>query len=226
MSLEIVVDSNEAVAEPKVIKVLQSAGLPIKIKNLQAGDYFISPFLFERKTSSDFIRSIRDGALWRQLDAMKSAELLSPILLIEGSFAKALKFSKFSVRSIYGALWNIASTWKVQIVNTSNVFHTAVLFNVVYKSLSSEKQKKIYPVKVKHKALTLEEKRRAIVESYPSIGPVLALGILAHFGSIKCFVNASKDELLGVRGIGDKLSKEIFTINNCGEKDLQNLIME
>jgi ERCC4-type nuclease len=214
MSLEVIVDSNEAAMEPRIIKALQDDNVPVKIKNLDAGDYFISPFLFERKTSGDFIRSVKDGALWRQLDAMKSMELLTPVLLIEGSFAKALKFSKFSVKSLYGALWNVASSWKVQMVNTSNPFHTAVLFSVVYKSLSLEKEKKIYPVKVKPKALTLQEKQRAVVESYPSIGPTLAIKILSYFGSIKSFVNADKDVLCQVTGIGKKLSNEIFEVNN------------
>ena len=222
MSLEVIVDSNEAVMAPRIVKSLQAENVPVKIKNLEAGDYFISPFLFERKTSGDFIRSIKDGSLWRQLEMMKSAELLTPVLLIEGSFARALKFSKFSVKSLYGALWNVASSWKIQIINTSNFFHTSVLFSVIYKSLSVGKEKKIYPVKVKPKALTLEEKQRAVVESYPGVGSVLAIKILSHFGSIKSFVNASREELCQVEGIGEKLSKEIFEVNNLPFSGLED----
>jgi len=214
MSLEVIVDSNEAVMQPKIVKALKAENIPVKIKNLDAGDYFISPFIFERKTSGDFIRSIKDGALWKQLDALKSLELLTPVLLIEGSFAKALKFSKFSVKSLYGALWNVASSWKVQMVNTSNFFHTAVLFSVIYKNLTLEKEKKIYPVRIKPRAITLEEKQRAVVEGYPNIGPALAINILSHFGTIKSFVNADREELRQVPGIGEKLSEEIFEVNN------------
>jgi ERCC4-type nuclease len=220
VSLEIVVDSNEAAMEPKIIKALQNDGIPVKTQKLPAGDYFISPFIFERKTSSDFIRSIRDGALWRELDGIKRMEFLNPILLVEGSFVKALKFSKFSIKSIYGALWSVATSWKTQIIATSNQFHTAVLFSVVYKNLLISKEKKIYPIKYKPKSTTLDEKIRAVVEGYPDVGPILALNILNYFDNIKNFVNADKDELVRVKGIGVKLAGEIYEVNNTSFSSL------
>ena len=216
------VDSNEAAVEPRIIKALQSWDIPVEVKKLPAGDYFISPFIFERKTSSDFIRSVRDGALWRELDGMKRMEDLNPTLLVEGSFAKALKFSKFSIKSLYGALWSVASSWRVQIISTSNQLHTAVLFSVIYKNLMIDKEKKIYPIRYKPKATTLDEKIRAVVEGYPNVGPTLALNILNHFNSIRNFVNADKKELMEVKGVGEKLAEEIYEVNNTSFLSLSN----
>ena len=214
MSLKVLVDSREAASQKDVLKALLSLNIPVKIKYLEAGDYFISPYIIERKSTSDFIRSIKDKSLWEQLDLMKSVEGAEQILLIEGSFTKALKFSKFSVNAIYGAIWTIIDKFKTQLVWTSNSYHTALFLAAVYRNLASPKKQKLIPVRVKPRILSEDDELRSVVEGYVGVGSSTAVALLKHFGTIKNIVNATKEELKEVSGIGEKLANKIYEINN------------
>jgi ERCC4-type nuclease len=205
-------DSNEAAVQPKIVESLRKS-IPVKIKKLPCGDYFISPIIIERKTSSDFLRSISDGALFDQVKRMKSVEFAMPLLLIEGSFVKALKFSKWNLSSLNGALCSLAIDWNIQMIYTANQFHTINLLTILYKHATSKKDRKIIPLTIKTKALTLAEKQRRILESYPNIGPICAHALLEYFDSIINFVNSSIEDLCNVKGIGEKTAKEIFDLN-------------
>ena len=218
MQQRIYIDSNEASVCPTIANSLQKI-FPVIIKKLPCGDYFIPPVLIERKSSGDFLRSIRDGALWDEIKRIKEVKFAFPMLLVEGSFAKALKFSRFSLSSLYGALWSAAFDWNIQLVWSANIQHTITLLSIIYKRLLEEKKYKIVPIRRTPKSKSLAEIQRCVLEGYSGVGAKTAIKLLTYFKTLRSFVNASEKELAEV--VGFKLAKKIFEINTTPFKLLE-----
>ncbi len=84
------------------------------------------------------------------------------------------------------------------------------------KSMISREQdeggKSEIPIRSGRKSLTLEELQQFVVEGLPGVSAVLAKRLLTHFGSVEDIMNASREELKKVHGIGDEKAKEIRKI--------------
>jgi ERCC4-type nuclease len=52
-----------------------------------------------------------------------------------------------------------------------------------------------------------------VVASFPDIGARYARLLLEHFGSVKALVNAEKEELMKVPGIGGKKAEKIYELS-------------
>src|SRR3989338_6635175 len=67
----------------KVAAILEGR-CKLRSKRLHVGDYVISKrIVIERKVSEDFLQSIVDGRLFRQISEMKKYE--KPLIIIEGN---------------------------------------------------------------------------------------------------------------------------------------------
>jgi Fanconi anemia group M protein len=51
-----------------------------------------------------------------------------------------------------------------------------------------------------------------VVSSLPGIGAKTANNLLKHFGSVRAVMNASKEELMEVDGVGPKRAEEIHDV--------------
>jgi len=77
--MEVLVD----VHEPFFFKVkLEEAGLPVKEKALEIGDYIIGNIIIERKEIRDLLSSLRTGRLWNQLYNMKQTNLRGYLVVV------------------------------------------------------------------------------------------------------------------------------------------------
>ena len=72
--------------------------------------------------------------------------------------------------------------------------------------------KKPVSIRTQTKPVTLPEQQLFITESLPGIGPVSAKNLLRHFKNVKNIVNASKNELKDVEGIGEKTATNIIDV--------------
>jgi ERCC4-type nuclease len=77
------------------------------------------------------------------------------------------------------------------------------------KKLQEEKRRKVL-VKHKPKVYTLKQMQISAVRSLPLIGPERAELLLKKFGSVRRVFQASKVELLSVKGLGEKTVKKIL----------------
>ena len=72
--IKIIVDSKEAGQAGKVVSNLKSLGTKLEIKPLDAGDYILSDELAaERKTVTDFVKTLMRRKLFEQVFALKEA---------------------------------------------------------------------------------------------------------------------------------------------------------
>lgn len=180
-----------------VISELVSLGFDVEFKELKVADYLINGAAIERKTVFDFISSMKNRRLIRQLEEIQQYD--RRILLIEGIEEQALYNDNppegMHPNSIRGFLLSIILNYKVPIIFTKNYEDTAKFIAVLAK-----KEKKELPLNITKKSLSTSERTRFILEGFPGVGPKTAKKLLSKFKTIKNIINADKGELREVLG--------------------------
>ncbi len=181
-------------------KLLGALGASVSVRTLEVGDYLASArCAIERKTRSDFEASIVDGRLFTQARNMLDS-YERPVLVVEGRPNPASGISKNALLGAYACLV-CDYGMSVFFVKSSGAF-----CRLVY-SFARYEQKgrgKALPVFAKKKALSFDKMQLAVLESMPLVGPKYARLMLAHFGTLKNAMNATRGELMQVKGLGEK----------------------
>lgn len=204
---EIVADYREK--NSLVISELISLGFKVNQKNLQIGDYVVGNVIIERKTVSDFISSMVNKRIIRQLEALSKEE--NKLLMVEGIGEQELYIDseeKIGVHpnSIRGFLLSILLNYKVPVIFTKNYEDSARFISL----LARKKENKL-SLRFKRKGLSEKEQLRFILESFPGVGPKTSEKILKKFKNVKKFINAKEKQLKEV--LGKKAEAIIKTIN-------------
>jgi len=192
----------------KVVKILFEDYEVVPVQ-LSVGDYVLSDRVaVERKTTGDFLESIRDGRLFEQVKKLKD-EYRTSVLIVEGN---SLFSRNFHENSIYGAIASIITDFNVPIIFTRNPEETAKLLKALHRRERAERRE--IALHKERKPMTLEERQRYIVESLPSVSAKLSQRLLEQFGSVRKVMNAEVSELVDVKGIGRKTAEEIHWVIN------------
>jgi ERCC4-type nuclease len=191
-----------------VKEILAELGSEVVEKVLAPADYVISEdYAVERKELHDFFHSIFDGRLFEQAERLAEA-YENACLLVEGDVLDALK----SIRNplvFWGAIAKIIADNHVSIIFTPDAANTAMFLYSLAKKLQEEKRGRII-VKHRPKAYTLKQLQIFAVQSLPQIGPKRAEVLLKKFGSVRGVFQASRAELLSVKGLGEKTVRKIM----------------
>jgi len=181
---------------------LVELGCEVVERVLSPADYVVSEdCAVERKELHDFFRSIFDGRLFEQVERLAEA-YENPLLLVEGDVIKAVKAIR-NPKAFWGALAKVMAEHHVSTVFTPDEWNTAMFLHSLAKKLQSEEERKI-TVKHKPKMYTLKQRQLFAVQSLPKIGSERAEMLLRKFGSVRRVFQASKRELLSVKGLGEK----------------------
>jgi ERCC4-type nuclease len=187
---------------------LMELGSEVVERVLAPADYVVSEdYAVERKELHDFFRSIFDGRLFEQAERLAEA-YENACLLVEGDVIKAVKALR-NPMVFWGAIAKIMADHHISLVFTPDERHTAMFLHSLAKKLQEEKRRKVL-VKHKPKVYTLKQMQISAVQSLPLIGPERAELLLKKFGSVRRVFQASKVELLSVKGLGEKTVKKIL----------------
>jgi Fanconi anemia group M protein len=85
-----------------------------------------------------------------------------------------------------------------------------MLFVLAKREASERGERKVHPHKSYH---SLKEEQEYIISAFPEIGLKNARLLLSHFGSVQGIVNASLEELVAVKGIGEKTGQKIYDLS-------------
>jgi len=194
----------------RIVKELINLGVSVKTAQLDSADYVLSGKVgVELKKVSDFVSSIIDGRLLDQVRHLKN-NFEKSVLVIEGD-EDIYSVRKVHGNAIRGMLSSIVLDFQVPILYTKNPPDTASLLAVMARREQDKTSDFSYhPLKPK----SFAEQQEYIVSSFPSLGVSNARKLLIHFGSIKNIVNASKEELKSIEGIGEKIAEGIMSIVN------------
>lgn len=201
---KIIVDYREK--NSGIIQELAKRDVDAELKQLNVADFVISEKIgIEKKTDNDFLNSIIDKRIIKQLTALKENFEL-PLLIIEGE-NNIYSLRDFHPNSIRGMLSSIVLEYQIPILYTKTIADTAALLAVIAKK--QEKIRTEFGILGKRKPLTIEQQKQLIIECFPGVGPRLAKNLLKEFKSVKNIVNASEKELTNVEKIGKKKAENI-----------------
>lgn len=192
--IKIIIDYREK--NSLVASYLIKENFNIEFKELKIGDYVVKDTIIERKTISDFVSSMINGRLLKQLEELKQFE--NKLLMIEG-ISKHEIYSddnqKVNANAIRGLLLSIALKHKIPVIFTKDSEDTAKFINV----LSRKKSKEIR-LHAGKKTFDKKEQLQFIIESFPGIGPKKSKELLKKFGSIQNIINTPSEDLKKILG--------------------------
>ncbi len=176
-----------------VIAELISLGLNVKFEHLPVADYIIGDIAIERKTTKDFVASMINKRLARQLEELKRYE--KNLLIIEG-YQEELYETGVNANAVRGFLLSIALDFNIPLIFSKNARETAIFLML----LAKKQEKPHTSLRPKKKILSTRELLQYVMEGFPGIGPATAKKLLEKFGTIENIVKASEDRLRSVIG--------------------------
>ncbi|MEM0026762.1 MAG: ERCC4 domain-containing protein [Ignisphaera sp.] len=210
----VVVYVDERERGSRVPQILLSKGVTVMFKFLSVGDYVISNSIgIERKTASDFIRSLVDGRLFDQATRLVN-EFEKAIMIIEGSLKEAAKLSNIRRGAIIGAYITLALDVGIITLSSRDEEETAEIIKRIAARQGKSKNAMISVKKPSQKPLSSDimEWQLYILQAFPHVGPKIAVRILEKFGSIYNFCTASPSDLMKIEGLSEKRATEIYQV--------------
>jgi DNA excision repair protein ERCC-4 len=191
-----------------LIDLLQEEELALEIGRVPYGDYVINESItIERKTARDFLISIIDGRLFKQLSNLKK-HCSRPLLLIEGNpFETDLVFDPLAIK---GALLSTQAIWYVPVIFSGSKEETRDI--LIMLGRQEESSLDVVPLRGGYRPKRLKSRQLYIIQGMPQVGPTLARRLLEHFGSVAKIMNAPSSELMRVEGIGQVSAEAIRTL--------------
>lgn len=190
-----------------VVSELISLGLKTELKELKIGDYIVKDVIIERKTISDFLNSMLNKRLIKQLRELEQYK--NKLLIIEGIDEQDL-YNDENINGIFpnairGFLLSILLKYKIPIIYSKNYKDTAKFISVL-----SKKQNKEMSFQGKKKTLNKKEQLQFIIESFPGIGPKKSKKLLEKFNTIQNIILAPTEELEKILGKHAEIIREII----------------
>jgi ERCC4-type nuclease len=227
--MELIIDSNEH-TNKKLVKELEKYGFFLIPERLDVGDFFIPPYIIERKEFSDFISSSKNHGGLRVMEQLKKMSEYTKdgyicVLLIEGSESEAV--NKKSQRTgishaaafnqIQGLKISVAVDYKLPIIHSDNMGATAYILKRISEK-ATKKSKKAIPVRSSVPASRpTKEKVRYQLEGLPYIGPKTADHIMSAYTDLFSFY-------LECVGDPNKVKNRIKRINKKIPEQVQEIL--
>lgn len=209
---KIIIDHREK--SSLVPSYLERQDFEIEYQQLNVADYIVRDVAIERKTIDDFISSMLNQRLRKQIQELQQYE--NRLLIIEGLEERELYSNNnetendektgMNPNSIRGFLLSITLKHKVPIIYTKNEEDTAKYLEVLNKKQSSPTMS----WQAQKMNLSSEEQLKFIIESFPGIGPKTSQKLLEKFGTIQNIILAPTESLQEVLGKKAETVREII----------------
>jgi Fanconi anemia group M protein len=205
------VDSREA--NSHAFEHLKKYECTISMKSLEVGDYIASERVgIEKKTVQDFLGSMFDQRLFRQLGELKNS-YEAPVLIIEGNPELLFLEGNVHPNAIRGCLASIAVDYKVPILWTRNGKETAAqIYWIAYREQVLEK--KPISVRAEKRPVDFFRQQEYLVAGLPNVNSVMSRRLLEHYRTPKRLFSATEGSLKRVDGIGELKAKKIWEMLN------------
>lgn len=202
---KIIIYADNHEAGSKVIDILKHK-CDLKIRRLPVADYLLSRRVgVERKTASDFLSSIVDGRLFKQMNELK--QFKKPLLILEGNPLLG-SGRKIHPNAIRGALASVSIDYGVPIIRTENPLETSEMLLAIAKREQLDRKKSV-ALRGRKKAGSMNQRQELLIAGLPQINTQTAKKLLKHFGSPQGIFTATEQELMETEGIGPKMARRI-----------------
>ncbi len=185
----------------------ESSGLPellathftVTVKKISYGDYLINHRItVERKTARDFLISIIDLRLFKQVANLRK-NCSHPLILIEGNPYKT--DLGFDPKAIRGAILSVQCAWQVPVIFSRSKEDSVDILVMI--GQQDDVVTDVVPLRGGYRPKKLKTRQLYLLQGLPNVGPELARRLLNHFQSVGRVMGATVDELTKVEGIGN-----------------------
>jgi Fanconi anemia group M protein len=171
---------------------LMSKGFKIKFEHLAVGDYLLGKTCIERKTYPDFISSMINKRIFRQLKEIKRYD--EPTIILESPSALNPEKEKTSLdKAAKGLMLSIVNDYKIPLIFSSGPEETVDFIELIAKR--KNKIKTEMSMRISATPKNSEEQKRFVLEGFPGIGASISKRLLEKFKTLKNVFNASDNEL-------------------------------
>lgn len=173
-----------------------------------------------KKFPDDLLSSLADGRLYTQLPKM--AELDRTILVIEGfgqwtSDGELVDMRTFRKSQLDGLILSIAFEFGVQVHRVRDITETVSFLEHLEVWANKSKHQSLLnrpgPKKDSWGNLGVREFGAHFLQSFPGVGPELAMRIYDHFGRVPVRWDLDgPEDLMAVRGVGKGKARKIWEV--------------
>lgn len=179
-----------------VASELVALDVNVEFKHLKVADYLIGNVAIERKTISDFISSMINKRLLRQLEELKQYE--KRLLIIEGIEEQELYSDKNEIKGMHPNAVRVMLLYSCleancPIILTKDYQDTARFLFLIARKM--EKTRQPISLHAKKKARNKQEQIQYILEGFPGIGPSTVKKLLKEFKTIRNIINTPIEKL-------------------------------
>ena len=201
-----------------LVRVLENR-FTVQIKKLPFGDYQVGDYLtIERKSARDFLISIIDLRLFRQVANLKR-HCRASLLLIEGDpYHTDLQFDHHAIR---GALVSIQATWQLPVHFSESPQESCDIISDIVRQ--KETFSDVVSLRGGYRPKRIKTQQLYILQGLPGVGAELAKRLLAGFHSVSAVMTATEIELQRIEGIGPSRARYIRRVLDTeGDTKLPN----
>jgi len=199
-----------------VARILAELGVDVRYTTLRRGEFVVAgKYGIKYLSRDEFIKTIKDRSFYREILELKR-EFAEPVILVEGD--DPFHDPALNLASIHGAVLYASVPNRTPIMITQNDMETAQMLFMMAAQNSNSIDWQMAAVATPMSSLPGDnghtDPRISIIASLPDVGPVLAEGLLKHFGSLSRLFAAKMTDLKRVQGIGPKKAEKIFAFLN------------
>lgn len=209
--VRIVVDHRES--KNHVFQNLKGFDVLLESKQLKTGDYICSDRVcVERKTISDFIQSIIDQRIFKQIREISEC-FERPLMILEGNPDLLFLERNVHPNTIRGALASLAIDYKIPIIWTRNTKETAnQIYWIAYRE--QVKEKRGLAIRCPRRFVSSGSQQEFLIAGLPHVNTKLSKNLLKKFKTPKRVFSAKPERLTKVEGIGKGKAKKIWDLLN------------
>ncbi len=209
--MRIIVDKREK--NNLVLSELVSEKAEVETKMLEVADYLIGDVAIERKTVNDFISSMINKRLLRQLEGLR--QYPKRILMIEGLDEHSLYDDEnggIHANAIRGMILSCILSFNVPVIFTKDYKDSAKFLIVLAKRF--EKSNTAPSIRAKRSSFNVKERQQFILEGFPGVGASIAKELLKKHKTIRSVANLNVEQLNEIKRLGKKKAQIIYDIIN------------
>ena len=205
LPINIIADDRENKSE--VIESLMGIeNVKVSIYRLSIGDYQVdNRLIVERKTLKDFVVSIIDGRLFKQMLCLANSKS-EGVLILEGTVSDMVEIG-MTREAMQGALITVSLILGIPILRSKDPSETAKL--MVYIGRQRESMAMGGVQRHGYRPKNKQKRQLFILQGLPGVGPERAERLLARFGSVEAAISASSSELQSINSFGKSVADKI-----------------
>ena len=176
---------------------------------------------FQRKELSDFMHSLADGRLEKELGQIAHSQLTYAVLILEGTPVwtndgkLASEYGMPMTKSGWRGLLTTIQLQHIVVHQTHSSVDTLELIQQVSHYLSKSSHDSLFrrpktSLRNSWGQATSSAFASHLLQSFPGVGPEMASNIYSAFGRIPLSWICTEDELKGVKGVGPKTARRLM----------------